>query len=97
MSSQSVTPNTEAAILARLIQARDRITPEVAQYLLSFDFDADDTERMNSLAEKAREGILRPDEAAELDSYLHIGSLISVMQSKARRFLKSQVGQLNRQ
>jgi hypothetical protein len=96
MSSQSVTPNTEAAILARLIQARDRMTPDVAPYLLSFDFDAEDVERMNSLAEKARDGNLTTEESAEMDSYLHIGSLISVMQSKARRFLKSQVGELHR-
>ena len=66
MSSQPITPNTEAAILARLIQARDRMTPDVAQYLLSFDFDAEDTERMNSLAEKAREGNLMSEERPSL-------------------------------
>lgn len=63
----------------------------MAQYLLSVDFDADDTERMNVLAERAREGNLTAEQAAELDSYLHIGSLLSIMQSKARRHLKSEL------
>jgi len=93
MSSQVITANTEAAILARLIQARDSMSPDVAKYLLSIDFDADDTERMNLLAERAREGRLTVEEAAELDSYLHVGSLLSIMQSKARRHLKSDLAE----
>jgi hypothetical protein len=51
----------------------------------------DDIERMNVLGERAREGNLTPQEAAELDSYLHLGSLLSILQSKAR----SQVPGLN--
>jgi hypothetical protein len=89
MSSHLATPNTEAAILARLIQSRDTMSREVAEYLLSIDFEAGDVERMNVLSERAREGNLTPEEAAELDSYLHVGSLLSIMQSKARRLLKS--------
>ena len=54
------------------------------------NFDADDTERMNVLAERAREGNLTTEEAAELDSYLHVGSLLSILQSKARQLLKSE-------
>ena len=91
MSSQVITPNTEAAILGRLMQARDGgMRRDVAEYLLAIDFDADDTERMNALAERAREGNLTTEEAAELDSYLHVGSLLSILQSKARRLLKSE-------
>jgi len=91
MSSQAVTPNTEAAILGRLMQATDSMSRDVAEYLLSIGFDTDDTERMNVLAERAREGNLTPQEAAELDSYLHVGSFLSILQSKARRLLKSEV------
>jgi hypothetical protein len=88
MSSQVVTPNTEAAILARLMQARDKMSRDVAEFLLSIDFEPSDIERMNFLSERAQEGTLTPDEAAELDSYLHVGSLLSILQSRARRFLK---------
>ena len=90
MSSQVVTPNTEATILARLIQAADHMTPDVAEYLLSIDFEANDIDRMNFLSERAREGNLSAEETAELDSYRHVGSLVSILQSKARRFLKAQ-------
>lgn len=88
MSSQTVTPNTESAILARLIQARAEIRPEVAEFLLSIDFEAHDIERMNSLSERARDGTLTKEETDELDSYLHVGSLLSMLQSRARRVLR---------
>ena len=90
MSSQVITPSTEAAILGRLLQARDSMSLDVAEHLLAMNFDADDTERMNVLAERAREGNLTAEETAELDSYLHVGSLLSILQSKARHLLKSE-------
>ena len=91
MSSQVVTPNTEAAILARIIQAEEReLTPEVARYLLSMKLPSNDEERVNELSAKARSGSLTDSETQELDSYLHIGTLLGVMQSKARRLLKSE-------
>ncbi len=89
MSSQVLTPNTEAAILARIIQADDRqLTPEAAQYLLSMRLPSSDEDRVNELSAKARAGSLTDAETQELDSYLHIGSLLAVMQSKARLLLK---------
>jgi hypothetical protein len=86
MSSQVITPNSEAAILARIIQADERqLTPEAARYLLSMKLPPADEDRVNQLSAKAREGSLTEAESQELDSYLHIGSLLAVMQSKARR------------
>lgn len=87
---QVETPNSEAAILARLIQAKEQMSREVAEYLLSIDFSQEDIERMNFLGEQAREGLLSQEEATELDSYLHVGNLLTIMQSKARAYLKSQ-------
>lgn len=89
MNSQVVEPNTEAAILARVIEADgSEITPDVARYLLSMQLPEADRDRVNELSAKARSGLLTDAEEAELDSYLHIGSLLGVMQSRARRFLK---------
>ena len=89
MSSQLTSPNTEAAILARIIQSDEReVTPEIAQYLLSMKLPSSDEDRVNELSAKARAGSLTKAEARELDSYLHIGSLLAVMQSKARAHLK---------
>ncbi|MBV9266079.1 MAG: hypothetical protein JO061_07920 [Acidobacteriaceae bacterium] len=90
MGSNTVTPNTEAAILARVMQASDRLSRDVAQYLLSIEFQTTDLERMNHLSSCAQEGNLTSEEAIELDSYLHVGSLLSILQSKARRFLKTE-------
>jgi hypothetical protein len=89
MSLQVITPNTEAAILARIIQSDDReLTPDAARYLLSMRLASSDEDRVNELSAKARAGLLTEGEALELDKSLHIGSLLAVMQSKARRLLK---------
>ncbi|MBV9767242.1 MAG: hypothetical protein JOZ48_20545 [Acidobacteriaceae bacterium] len=91
MSSQVVTPNTEAAILARILIESDeaQLSPDAARYLLSVKLPPKDADRVNELSAKARAGTLTESERQELDSYLHIGSLLAVMQSKARRLLKT--------
>jgi len=89
MSSHVITPNTEAAILARIIGADEReLTPDAARYLLSMRLPTSDEDRVDELSAKARAGSLSEAEGKELDSYLHIGSLLAVMQSNARRRLK---------
>jgi hypothetical protein len=84
MSSQAIPPNTEAAILARMLDSRkDDVAPEVARYLLSFQFPNNDIERMNELAANASRGALSPEELTELESYLHVSNLLGLMQSRA--------------
>jgi hypothetical protein len=81
--------NSETAILDRLIlPERAELPAAAARYLLALDFDQADRERMNALAAKAQEGALSPDEAAEIDSYRHVGHLVALLQSKARRSLQ---------
>jgi hypothetical protein len=89
VSSQTTNPNTEAAILARLIQIGEEELPRsAAEYLLSIRFGEGDTARMNELSELARQGKLTKEEQAELDSYIHVGNLLAVMQAKGRRALQ---------
>jgi hypothetical protein len=89
MSSHITSPNTEAAILARLIQMEQQeLSRGAAEYLLSIRFGDRDTARMNELSELARQGKLTSEDQAELDSYLHVGNLLAVMQSKGRRALQ---------
>ncbi len=89
MSSQIANPNTEAAILARLIQIdQDDLSRGAAEYLLSIHFDEGDTARMNELSDLARQGKLTAGEQLELDSYIHVANLVSALQSKARRALQ---------
>lgn len=88
MNSQAATPNTEAAILARIIRSGDDPqTPDAARYLLSIRLPAADEERVNELSAKARAGSLTGPETQELDSYLHVGFLLGVLQAKARNLL----------
>jgi len=89
MSSHAASQNSEAAILARLIQIEQGELPRgAAEYLLSIRFGDRDTARMNELSELARQGKLNSEEQAELDSYIHVGNLLAVMQSKGRRALQ---------
>ena len=91
MGSQLQTPTREAAIWARLIQAqRDEIAPQVAEYLLSIAFGESDRQRMEQLAERSEAGTLTTEERTEFDSYLHVGNLLAVMQSRARVALHRQ-------
>ena len=90
MSSQATNSNTEAAILARLIQIDEQqLSHGAAEYLLSIRFGERDIARMNELSELARQGKLTSQEQGELDSYLHVANLLAVIQSKGRRALRS--------
>ena len=89
MSSHPANIDLEPVIWARLIQAQKReISTEVARYLLTIEFGESDRERMQYLADRSEAGAIAPDEQAEFDSYLHVGNLLAVMQSKARVVLR---------
>ena len=91
MSSTPAAPNTEAAILSRLIRMHREPPRPAAEYLLSLQFEDADVERMSTLSALAQEGALSPAEEAELDSYIQVGNLLAVIQSKARRVLQTPV------
>jgi hypothetical protein len=63
---------------------KDEITPQVAEYLLSIAFAESDRHRMEQLAERSEACTLTTEEQTEFDSYLHVGNLLAVMQSRAR-------------
>ena len=90
MDRQMLSPNREpAAIWARLMQMPgDELSPAAAEYLLSIRFAESDVDRMRYLAERSETGELTDEEHAEFDSYLHVGNLLAVIQSKARVALR---------
>ena len=88
MRPQISTPNTESAILARIIQVSDELSRGAAEYLLSIHFGEEDVARINQLSELASQGKLTDQEQAELDSYIHVSNLLAIMQSKGRTALK---------
>jgi hypothetical protein len=78
-----------AAILSRVLKAHaSSFTPEAARSILQLKFDQIDTDRMNTLAEKNRHGMLTEAEQQELQSYLLVGHLLDLLHSKARLALK---------
>ncbi|MGD9854693.1 MAG: hypothetical protein AB7U20_07050 [Planctomycetaceae bacterium] len=78
----------ESEILSRVIGTENPdFTPEVDRSILRLDFDPSDIDRMNELAERARGGTLSEEESSLLDAYLLIGSILDLLQSKARQTL----------
>jgi len=90
MSSQASTPNTEAGILTRILESGSpKLTPDGSRYLLTIKLPATDEHRVDVLSAKARAGSPTEAEAEELEGYLRIGSVLAVLQSTARRLLKT--------
>jgi hypothetical protein len=89
MGAQLLSPNSEAAIWARLMLAqKDELSSEAAEFLLAIDFGERDRQRMKELADRSQAGTLRAEERMEFDGYSHVGNLLAVRQSKARLALK---------
>ncbi len=68
--------------IMNLLDERE-LTPDAARYLLSMKLPSRVEDRVNDLSAKARAGSLSEAETQELDSYLHIGFLLGVLQAKA--------------
>jgi hypothetical protein len=82
--------NSEVSILNRILRPNaPTFSPEAAQDILALDFDEADKDRMRQLSAKARAGTLTAEEDAEAGRYELVGHLLNIMQSKARRSLKS--------
>ncbi len=81
--------NSEAAILARVIQPeQDDLPAAAASAFLKLDFTAGDRRRMHELAVKNQNADLTAAERRELDDYLRVGRLLDLLGAKARLSLK---------
>ena len=81
--------NSEVAIFGRILEAYPgELTSDAARYFLSLGFGDFDKARMHGLAVRNQDGALSPSEYDELQTYVKVGHLLAVLQSKARRFLK---------
>jgi hypothetical protein len=92
MSATTTTgPETEVAILARVLANGDGPIPrELAHYIANLDFSDRDKARMNDLAARNQDGTLSSPEKDELFGYARAGTILAILQSKARRSLKSE-------
>ncbi len=83
------TGEKEWTILARLLSnGNDELPTPIARYILTLGFTDRDKARMHDLAERNQEDTISPAEREELFAYVNAGSLLSILQAKARRALK---------
>ena len=60
----------------------------LADSILEMDFTDEDASRIAELNERANEGLLTPEEDAQLEAYVSVGQLLAYWQSKARQVLR---------
>lgn len=77
----------DGAIFDRAWDVAGGFSLATARYVLKLGFSDVDRDRMRQLAEKNRTGELSDSEAEILDSFIRVGDLIALLQSKARRIL----------
>ena len=80
--------NTEAAIWERVIHPQGKMSVAAARQILQLEFSDEERARMHELAVKNQAGRLTQEESSELDNYMRVGSMLSVLQSRARQVLK---------
>jgi hypothetical protein len=88
--SRNTNGNSQAAIFARLWETKDgRLPRTLARHIVKLRFPNSDQERMHELAEKNQRGLITPGELDELDNYIRAGDLLALLQSRARKTLRS--------
>jgi hypothetical protein len=79
---------TEASILMRVLSNEDGLLPpELARYIVDRDFGDRDKARMHDLAVRNQEGTISPAEKEERVAFGKAGTILAILQSKARRTL----------
>ena len=80
---------TEADILADVLTASEGdLSPEVARSVLRWKFSRQATSHINKLAARNMKGSISTAEREELERYVRVGSLINLLQAKARLSLQ---------
>lgn len=89
MSTDTLSPSTEAGIWMRILYPDGEVTPQSARVLVRLSFPEKDKKRMRTLSAKARSGTLTRDENNEMEVYERAGAILSILKSKARQALKN--------
>lgn len=77
------------ALLEQLTDVDARsMSPETARKFLSLVFAPAHKRRARALSENARKGTLLPTEQAELDDFIRVADLLTILHSRARQALK---------
>jgi hypothetical protein len=68
----------------------EAFTPDLARRIVNIRADAELEKQIDSLRRKANEGTLTPEEDADYKEFVEAVDLVSIIQSKARRYLAQQ-------
>ena len=80
---------TESDILADVLAAdQGDLSPEAAHAMLRWRFSNRSLKRINQLAQRNQRGTITAAEREVLERYLRVGSLVNLLQAKARLSLK---------
>ena len=85
----AATAVSEADIWERIIRPNGRMSKSTARRLQKLAFTDEERARMHELAERNRRAQLTDDEESELDHFLRVGSLMTILKLRARRVLKN--------
>jgi hypothetical protein len=81
---------SEAAIWARIIDPeKNGLSSSAARAFLKLKFSEQEVAHMNELAQKNQEGLLSDAEREELEAYVKVGDVLSLLHLKARKSLRS--------
>jgi hypothetical protein len=79
-----------STLLERMVDPISRVlTPESARQILKVQADDETQQRIDDLADKCNEGKLSAEERAEYQSYVTWFNILTLLQAKARTFLKN--------
>ena len=85
-----LTASKEVTILGRLlVNGKEELKPDLARYFLALEFTQEDRARMHELAVRNQDGQLSAEEKEELLGFAKAGCLLGILQSKARKSLKT--------
>jgi hypothetical protein len=70
----------------------EAFTPEMARRVVNLRVDLETQSRIELLREKANDGTLTSDEEAEYKEFVEAVDIISILQSKARKYLAKHSG-----
>ncbi len=68
------------------------MTPAAAESVLQWKFTDQAVDRMNELAEKARQGTLTEEEEATVDMFEGLNNVLGILKSRARQLLNASSG-----
>lgn len=80
-----------ALLLDSLLEPLSRcLDAESARRVVELRFDPAVQEKIDTLAERANDGLLTEDERAEYEALINAADFVSVLKLKARRYLRLQ-------